>query len=110
MVGRSGDPCASCTEAFLARIIRLGYPSFLINYVCKSSEQALELSAFIQGRPMTKLALNLEDLAVDSFATNSRSDARGTVLGQAAGSSFERTCLPQFTDGRSCGALTPCCA
>jgi len=57
---------------------------------------------------MTKLALNLEDLAVDSFATGSRTDVRGTVLG--ADSSFERTCLPQFTETRSCGALTPCCA
>lgn len=42
---------------------------------------------------MKKLVLQVEDLSIDSFATDAVSGARGTVRGEAATAFGEATCI-----------------
>jgi len=51
---------------------------------------------------MKKLMLDLDALAVDSFATGSEAAARGTVRGHD-------TRYTEFCNTRSCGVYTHCC-
>lgn len=51
---------------------------------------------------MRKLSLDLDALAVDSFATAGETGGRGTVRGHDTG-------FTEFCNTRSCGVLTHCC-
>jgi hypothetical protein len=56
----------------------------------------------IQEKPMKKLSLEIEALAVDTFTTGDAGAGRGTVRGHD-------TRYTEFCNTRSCGAYTYCC-
>lgn len=64
---------------------------------------------------MRKLSMKLEDLEIETFATDPAAEERGTVLGREASDTADETCSPEtfascdpyasdchYTCGRSC--------
>jgi len=59
---------------------------------------------------MKKLALNLDELHVESFGTSSgEPDDRGTIQGRVMGVGTENTCEPQVTCNSTCHTCEESC-